>query len=560
MGDPRLEAILDQLMRFAGGDLAFRGETSDSDDELDAIVVGLNMLADDFLLQQGRSRAAMQDMADLFQRAPVMLFTLDVTSGAVLRANGAMLERHGPTEPDIVGVGLRDHVDTSSTPAFEQSLRLLREGVDVRGHELTLTSHDGSSYVALLSAAADDQHQRARCTLVDIQEHRQMEAKLLQAQKMEAVGRLAGGVAHDFNNLLTVINNYTSLVRRSVPDGTEVAEDLDSVLEASRKAADLTGQLLAFSRRQVIRPKVLQLNELVARTHRMLARLLGEHIDIGLVLDPVCWTTRIDAGQFEQILVNLAVNARDAMPSGGKLTIETANVVLDDDYARTHVDVTTGDYAMLAVSDTGEGMSPEVVGRAFEPFFTTKEVGSGTGLGLATCYGIVRQAGGHIWIYSEVGRGSVFKIYLPRAGQPAEALPEPDVSPPDDLRGTETILLLEDDEHVRAIGARVLGDAGYTVLSASSGEQAKRLFAEQAGSVDLLLTDIVLRKTTGHEVADALRIDAPALPVIYCSGYTDNSIVHQGVLDHDVDFLAKPFIAADLLRSIRTALDRDPAS
>ncbi len=558
MGDPRLEAVLNQLMRFAGGDLAFRGETSGSDDELDAIVVGLNMLADDFLLQQSRSRAAMQDMADLFQRAPVMLFTLDITSGAILRANGAMLDRHGPRESDIVGVGLRDHVDPSCADAFDESFTLLRGGVDIRGHELTLTSHDGNSYVALLSAVvADDSRRRARCTLVDIQEHRQMEAKLLQAQKMEAVGKLAGGVAHDFNNLLTVINNYTSLVRMSVPDDTEVAEDLDCVLEASRKAADLTGQLLAFSRRQVIRPKVLQLNELVARTHRMLARLLGKNIDIGLVLDPVCWATRIDAGQFEQILVNLAVNARDAMPGGGKLMIETSNVVLDDDYVRTHADVESGEYAMLAVSDTGEGMSPEVVARAFEPFFTTKPVGSGTGLGLATCYGIVRQAGGHIWIYSEVGHGTVFKIYLPRAGQPAEDFPEPDAAPPDDLRGTETILLLEDDEQVRAIGARVLGDAGYTVLPASSGAQAKRLFAERAGAVDLLLTDIVLRKTTGHEVADALRVDSPSLRVIYCSGYTDNSIVHQGVLDPDVDFLAKPFLSTDLLGAVRKALDRN---
>ncbi len=558
MSDPRLEAILDQLMRFASGDLAYRGETSGAEDELDAVIVGLNMLADDFLVQQSRSRAAIQDMAELFERAPVMLFTLDIVAGTVLKANGTMLERHGPSEQSVVGIPLRELVHPSSLEALDEALGLLRAGSDVHSHELWFTSHAGTRYAALLSAvASDDTRRRARCTAVDIQERRQLEEQLLQAQKMEAIGKLAGGVAHDFNNLLTVIQNYTSLVRMTLPDGTEAAEDLDVVLEASNKAAALTGQLLAFSRRQVIRPKVLQLNELVDRTHRLLRRLLGENIDIAMMLEPECWPVRIDAGQFEQILVNMAVNARDAMPEGGKLTIETGNVTLDEEYTRSHAEVAPGDYAMLAVSDTGHGMTPEVLRRIFEPFFTTKGVGSGTGLGLATCYGIVRQAGGHIWSYSEVGRGTTFKIYLPRVGQPAEAFPEDESRPDENLRGTETILVLEDDEDVRAVGGRILREAGYTVLMASTGEEAQRVFAEQAGSVDLLLTDIVLRKTTGHKVADALRVDVPQLPVVYCSGYTDNSIVHQGVLDPGVDFVPKPFNAAELLRAIRTALDRD---
>ncbi|MCA9618627.1 MAG: response regulator, partial [Myxococcales bacterium] len=359
-----------------------------------------------------------------------------------------------------------------------------------------------------------------------------------------------------FNNLLTVITNFTSLARTSLQDGSEAAEDLDAVLEASAKAASLTGQLLAFSRRQVVRPRVLQLNELVERTHRLLGRLLGESIDIALVLEPECWPVLIDAGQFEQILVNLAVNARDAMPGGGKLTIETGNVALDEAYARTHAEVVPGDFAMLAVSDTGQGIEADVLERIFEPFFTTKGDGAGTGLGLATCYGIVRQAGGHIWAYSEVGRGTVFKIYLPRARRAAQAIPEAESHSGPELRGTETILFLEDDDFVRAVGARILAEAGYVVLTASTGEEAKRLFAEQKGGVDLLLTDVLLRHTTGLEVAKALRAEAPALPVVYCSGYTDNSVVHHGVLDPDVDFVAKPFTSKTLLGAIRVALDR----
>ncbi|MEZ4442247.1 MAG: ATP-binding protein [Polyangiaceae bacterium] len=556
MSDPRLEAVLDQLARFASGDLAYRGVPSAADDEIDAIVVGLNMLAEDFMVQQSRSRAAIDDMAELFERAPVMLFTLDILSGTVLSANATMIECHGPAESDVVGTLLRDHVAPSSTEALDDVLALLRAGSDVRGYDMTFRGRKGP-YAALLSAlVADGTSRRARCTLVDNEERRVLETQLLQAQKLEAIGRLAGGVAHDFNNLLTVITNFTSLARTSLQDGSEAAEDLDAVLEASAKAASLTGQLLAFSRRQVVRPRVLQLNELVERTHRLLGRLLGESIDIALVLEPECWPVLIDAGQFEQILVNLAVNARDAMPGGGKLTIETGNVALDEAYARTHAEVVPGDFAMLAVSDTGQGIEADVLERIFEPFFTTKGDGAGTGLGLATCYGIVRQAGGHIWAYSEVGRGTVFKIYLPRARRAAQAIPEAESHSGPELRGTETILFLEDDDFVRAVGARILAEAGYVVLTASTGEEAKRLFAEQKGGVDLLLTDVLLRHTTGLEVAKALRAEAPALPVVYCSGYTDNSVVHHGVLDPDVDFVAKPFTSKTLLGAIRVALDR----
>ncbi len=553
--DPRLEAIIEQLQRFASGDLAFRGEMSDGHDELDAIIVGLNMLADDFLVHQTRSRAVIQDMAELFERAPVMLFALDLASGSVLKANETMIERHGPAERDVVGTPLRDHVVPMAREAYAEALARVRAGSDIRDCELTLRCAQGGEYVGLLSATVvDDTHRRARCTLVDIEDRRQLESQLLQAQKMEAVGRLAGGVAHDFNNLLTVISNHTELARMSLPPDGEAAEDLAVVLDASAKAAALTGQLLAFSRRQIIRPKVLQLNELVEHTHRMLARLLGENVDVVLVLDPDCWPVRIDSGQFERILVNLAVNARDAMPNGGKLTIETENVSLDDEYARTHAEVVPGDYVMLAVTDNGEGMAEDVTAHVFEPFFTTKAAGSGTGLGLATCYGIVRQAGGHIWVYSELDRGTSFKIYLPRVRRPAESLPDDEDASATRGGGTETILVLEDDPRVRAITARILGTAGYTVLEASTGDEARAHF--DVATVDLLVTDVVLSETTGRKVAESLRAVAPTLRVVYVSGYTDNSIVHHGVLDPGVDFLPKPFRVAQLLEIVRTALDR----
>ena len=554
--DPRLEAIIEQLQRLAGGDLTFRGELSEANDEVDAIVVGLNMLADDFMFQQGRARAALEDMAELFDLAPVMLFTLDLASGSILKANQTMRLRHVTAERDLAGMSFREHVHPSAREAFGHALQRLRAGDHVRDCELTLVPANGERYVALLSAVlVDDTRRRARCTLTDIDDRRQLEAQLLQAQKMEAIGRLAGGVAHDFNNLLTVISNRADLVRTTLPDDSEEAEDLEIVLDASNKAAALTGQLLSFSRRQIIRPTVLALGELVERASRLLERLLGENIDIALVLDPDCWPVRIDAGQFEQILVNLAVNARDAMPDGGKLTIETRNVTLDREYARTHAEVTPGEYAMLAVTDSGEGMTDEVASRVFEPFFSTKGM-AGTGLGLATCYGVVRQAGGHIWIYSEVGRGTVFKIYLPRVGLPTEALPEQSTTPAEAPRGHEGILVVEDDPNVRAIAARILEDAGYTVWTAADGDQAQRMFAEHAGAVDLLLTDVVLTHTTGRKVAEALRAQAPDLCVVYCSGYTDNSIVHHGVLDPGVDFLPKPFRAQDLRRAVREALDR----
>ncbi|HLL81283.1 MAG TPA: PAS domain S-box protein, partial [Longimicrobium sp.] len=382
---------------------------------------------------------------------------------------------------------------------------------------------------------------------------RQSQDELLQAQKMETVGRLAGGVAHDFNNLLTVIKGNTQLLLSDLPEGSEMREDLEEIDAVSGRAAELTQQLLAFSRRQVLQMRVLDLNETVARADRLLRRLLGEDIEFRTTVDPALGAVRADPGQLEQVLMNLALNARDAMPGGGKLTLETRNVWLDDEYARRHPSVTPGAYVMVAVSDSGHGMDAETQARVFDPFFTTKEPGRGTGLGLATVYGIVRQSGGHVWVYSEVGRGTSFKVYLPRVdGVPAAQGPGRGAG----LRGgTETILLVEDEESVRRLGHRVLERAGYTVLAAAAGGEALRVAEAHAGAIHLLVTDVVMPGMSGREVAERMALLRPRAGVLFTSGYTDDAIVHHGVLDDGMAFLQKPFDPSTLLDAVRRVLD-----
>ncbi len=382
----------------------------------------------------------------------------------------------------------------------------------------------------------------------------QAQDQLRQAQKMEAVGRLAGGVAHDFNNLLTAIMGYSDLLMSGLAEGDPRRGDLEQIKHAADRAASLTRQLLAFSRRQVLQPRVLDLNAVVGSIEKMLQRLIGEDIDLVTVLDPALGRVKADPGQLEQILMNLAVNARDAMPQGGKLTIETTNVELDGAYAGQHVAVRPGSYVMMAVSDTGCGMDAETRSHLFEPFFTTKEVGKGTGLGLATVYGIVKQSGGSIWAYSEPGRGATFKIYLPRFEESAGA--QVVVAPPaKSVGGSETILLVEDDEAVRSLAGDVLQRHGYTVLEARHGAEALVISERHAGPIALMLTDVVMPGKRGHEVAGQLAAGRPDMKVLYMSGYTDNGIVHQGVLDAGMAFLAKPFTPSALARKVREVLD-----
>ena len=387
----------------------------------------------------------------------------------------------------------------------------------------------------------------------DITERRALEDQLRQSQKMEAVGRLAGGIAHDFNNLLTVIKGYSELVMDEIRPADPLRNEVEEIKRAADRAASLTRQLLAFSRQQVLAPKVLDLNSVVNDMDKLLHRLIGEDIDLFTVLGPGLGRIKADPGQVEQVIMNLAVNARDAMPQGGKLTIETANVDLDENYAREHVSVKPGSYVMIAVSDTGMGMTEKVKSRIFEPFFTTKEVGKGTGLGLSTVYGIIKQSGGYVWVYSEVGMGSTFKVYLPRVGSSAEVAPALSSQPI--RRGTETVLLVEDEDGVRALVRQILHKHGYNVLESRHGGEALLMCERHQGKIDMLLTDVVLEQMSGRELAERLLKLSPEMKVLYVSGYADDAIVHHGVLNAGVAFLQKPFTTESLARKIRYVLD-----
>jgi len=385
---------------------------------------------------------------------------------------------------------------------------------------------------------------------------RSLEAQLALSQRMEAVGRLAGGVAHDFNNILTAISGYADLLLADLPESDDRRRDVEEIHQAAQRAASLTQQLLAFSRRQVLKPKVIDLNALVRNTEKMLRRLIGEDILFASVLHPRLGNVRADPGQLEQVIVNLAVNSRDAMPDGGRLTIETRNVELDDSYAADHPTVKPGGYVLLAVSDTGVGMDEETKARIFEPFFTTKVRGKGTGLGLATVYGIVQQTGGHISTYSEPGKGTTMRVYLPRVNEPADPIDRPEEFAPEQLRGTETILLVEDEAPVRAVTRQLLERNGYTVLEASNGASALALVdGNDRLRVDLLLTDVIMPGMSGRDLATHLVAHRPKLHVLYMSGYTDDAVVRHGMLEPGLAYLEKPFRPAILLRKVRAALD-----
>ncbi len=387
----------------------------------------------------------------------------------------------------------------------------------------------------------------------DITERKLLEAQLRQAQKMEAVGRLAGGIAHDFNNLLTAILGSADLLLETLSSDAAEREDLDEIRKAAKRAADLTRQLLAFSRQQVLAPQVLDVNTLLTNLEKLLRRLIGEHIELRTSLAPKVGAVRADPGQLEQVIVNLAVNSRDAMPQGGQLTIETANAELDEAYAAAHFPAKPGSYVLLAVTDTGTGMDAATKSHIFEPFFTTKEKGKGTGLGLATVYGIVKQSDGYIWVYSEPGHGTSFKIYLPRVADapgPVRRAFEPSAS----ARGSEMVLAVEDDEMVRALIRRMLETRGYTVLLASHGDEALRLLERHPGRVDLLMTDVVMPGMSGRDLADRVAELRPGIKVLYLSGYTDDAIVRHGVLEPGIAFLQKPFTADALARKVREVL------
>jgi PAS domain S-box-containing protein len=411
--------------------------------------------------------------------------------------------------------------------------------------------------------AGSDAHPLMEGIIVDITERKQLETQLQQARRMEAIGRLAGGIAHDFNNLLTIIKGYTELALKRPRISPELQADVERIEDASERAGTLVRQLLAFSRRQVLQPKFVDLNSIVLGLDKLLRRLMDEGIQMTTIPGKDIGTVKADPGQMEQVIMNLVVNARDAMPKGGKLTVETANVDLDVAYASDHATVKPGSYVMLAVSDTGTGMSPETVAHIFEPFYTTKESGRGTGLGLSTVYGIVKQSGGYIWVYSEPGRGSSFKIYLPRVEQAPEELPAVKVAS-GEQKGTETILLVEDEPQVRELARMALSEKGYTVLVTPSPEDAESACERYGAEIHLLLTDLILPGLTGRELAKRLTGRHPKMRVLYMSGYTYGITtrpgLHSGLLEDGAAFLQKPFTPSALSEKVREVLDRSLAT
>ena len=500
-------------------------------------------------------RVSEQKFGSAFQAHPSPMAIATLADARWVDVNESLLRLFGMNRAETVGrsgyelgIWRRDELRV-------QMLAQLRAGGVFRDVEVEWLTRSGEVRSGLLSAEviafAGEPHFLLH--FQDITERKQLEVQLRQAQKMEAIGRLAGGVAHDFNNVLTAIFGYVDILREELPADSTAQRDLAEVRKASERAASLTKQLLAFSRQQVLEPMVLEPTALIEDFEKMLHRLIGEDVELRLSLARDTGNVLADPGQLQQVLMNLVVNARDAMPTGGKLILETANAELSEQYAELHQPVVPGRYVMLAVSDTGTGMTPETRARIFEPFFTTKEKGKGTGLGLSTVYGIVKQSGGYVWVYSELGRGTTFKIYLPRVdAAPDTLLPARE---PVTVAGTETILLAEDDAVLRPLAKGLLEKLGYTVLDAADAVEALEAARQYTEVIHLLLTDVVMPGASGRELARQLESHRPDVKVLYVSGYTDDAIVHHGMLEPGLNFLQKPFTPAALARKVREVLD-----
>jgi two-component system cell cycle sensor histidine kinase/response regulator CckA len=501
-----------------------------------------------------RLQASEAKYRQLFESNPEAMFVYDAVSLRFLAVNEAAVRNYGYSREEFLGMTLLDIRPEEEAGKLVATLAQYRGGT-ARATGLRHRNRDGTLMdVEVTFDDIDFEGRPARLAVVeDVTEQRRLEEQLRQAQKMEAVGQLAGGIAHDFNNLLTAIVGYATMLARSLAPASAEREDAMEIIGAARRAANLTQQLLAFSRKQVLRPKVLDMNVVIRDMERILQRVIGEHITLRTSLDPALASVLADVSQLEQVIMNLAVNARDAMPGGGRLTIETANAPLDAELARIHPDAPPGDYVVLSVADTGSGMSPEVKAHLFEPFFTTKEVGKGTGLGLATVYGIVRQSGGFITVDSQPGRWTRFRLYFP----PAEQVePEPMRVPAEPAAaGSGTVLLVEDEEGVRHLARDVLSRYGYRVLEAADPAAALGLAESHAGRIDLLLTDVVMPGMSGAELAGRFRVLHPDVPILYASGYTDEVVPH-GVRNGEAPFLQKPFEPDDLVRRVRELIER----
>jgi two-component system cell cycle sensor histidine kinase/response regulator CckA len=494
-----------------------------------------------------------------FDAAPVGIVHVGL-DGQWLRVNQRLCDLLGYSREELQSIGVQELIQSEEAVGEAESLRQMAAGTLDRHvvDEKRYRRRDGSFVWARvnISVHRDAEGQSHFISVIeDITERRILEAQIRQANKMDAVGQLASGVAHDFNNLLTVILGFAELVTGDVAISTQHGKDLGEIIKAAQRATGLTKQLLAFSRQQVLHAAPLDVNGLITEMTGMLRRLIGEHIEVTLALAPDLSLALADRGQLEQVVMNLMVNARDAMPGGGRVTIETTDVELENSSFHEET-IMQGRYVMLAITDTGSGMTKETRQRLFEPFFTTKETGKGTGLGLSTTYGIVKQSKGYIWVYSEPGQGTTFKVYLPRSNRDAPSQVAGAVVTAPVKGASETVLLVEDEVGVRQLSKRILDNAGYRVLQAANGDDAERLFASHADSIDLVVTDVIMPGCGGPELLRRLQVRAPALRVLYMSGYTDQSVAHKAGIDRGLPFVHKPFTAAEFVRQVREALDR----
>jgi two-component system, cell cycle sensor histidine kinase and response regulator CckA len=539
-------------LAFGSGQSSKRAELS-GPTEVRSLAVSFNQMADTLAEHHLNMESAEERYRLLFDRNPIPMWAYDTRTLRILAVNEAAIAQYGYLREEFLQLTIRDLRDSPENGSFDERMEL-RNGTRFRqsGIFRHRTKDGRQIMVEITSHPIQMDGTDARLVLgLDVTEQQKMEEQFRQAQKMESIGRLAGGIAHDFNNLLTAILAGAEFAMQDALPGSDQANELKQIEAAGQRAAGLTRQLLAFARRQATNFQPLDLNDVTANVQQMLRRLIGEHISLVFHAQPELWTVEADPGQMEQYLVNLAVNARDAMPNGGQLQLETANIVFDERLASTHGDISPGEYVMLAVSDTGTGMTEEVRRRAFEPFFTTKPVGVGTGLGLATCYGIVKQNRGAIFLYSEPGRGTTIKAYFPRA---AGVAPKLEAAPRDTTEaGTEAILLVEDDSLVRDVAERTLRQAGYSVMTAADGMIAYELASNPSVRIDLLITDVVMPRKGGHDLAAELRQLRPGLCVLFTSGYTRNPI--ESTSPACEAFLPKPYVGSALTRAVRHLLD-----
>ncbi len=552
----RIANLTENITRIgASGDLSARLAVT-GQDEIAYLGDATNAMLEDLERTQLDRHEGRTRLSVMMDKMPAVLWTTDTelrfTSGM-----GAGLETLGLRAQEMEGKSLFEyfHTDDPEFIAIAAHRKALT-GQSVT-YEIEWQKHVFDSHVQPLKGS-DGQLLGVIGVALDITDRKHLADQLRVSQKMQAVGELAGGVAHDFNNLLMIVKGHAEMLLDRI-DSSSARHNLEQIQGATERAATLTRQLLAFSRKQVLQPKVLDLNDVVAGMIKMFSRVIGENIDLAFLPGSKLAPVKADPGQMEQVLLNLVVNARDAMPDGGRLTIETCNVELDSVSASQHPVMEAGNYVMLIVTDTGCGMDAGTQARIFEPFFTTKGQGKGTGLGLATVYGVVKQSGGFIWVYSEVNHGSTFKIYLPQVNADLER-GAPEKTSRGAHPGTETILFVEDEDSVRELVRDYLGKSGYRVLEAADGIQALEIAAAHRGAIHILVTDVVMPRLSGRELVSRITAARPELKILYISGYTDDSIFRHGVLEGGVAFLQKPFNLKDLAQKIRQVLDGEPAA